>query len=269
MMRAAMESADVGYCYRHPDRETALACSQCGRFICPECMRPTPTGQRCPECVGKTRVIRPRVVAGVAPYVTYALIAINALVFLADQQGVFNSNRFDLWAPALANGEWYRLLTSMFLHANIAHIGLNMLSLYWIGPMVEARYGHVRYLALYIASGIVGGAGAMLLEPHFSVVGASGAIFGLLGAIGMILLRTTGSIAPIMPVLVLNLLFTFTSSGISKGGHLGGLVGGVAIAYAYEALESRRKGVGMAVAAAAGIAVAAAVVAIAAASRVA
>jgi membrane associated rhomboid family serine protease len=245
--------AELGHCYRHPDRETALRCSNCGRFICSQCMRPTPTGQRCPECVGRTTAMRPRSMANVTPVITYALIAINAFVYFGQVEGVVHESDYWLYGPAVANGEWYRLVTSMFLHASIIHIGSNMLVLYWVGPQLEARYGPARYLALYMASGVAGSLGSILLQPHAQAIGASGAIFGLFGAIAVVLLRTTGSIAPIVPLLVINLGLTFAVPGIAYGGHLGGLAGGVIVALAYEALASRRASVATQVAAAIGI----------------
>jgi membrane associated rhomboid family serine protease len=268
MMRA-MDDADLGYCYRHPDRETALRCSNCGRFICSQCMRPTPTGQRCPECVGRTTAYRPRSMANVTPVVTYGLIAANAIVYFMQTQNVIRDFDYYLYAPSVANGEWYRLVTSMFLHASILHIGSNMLVLYWVGPQLETRYGPARYLALYMGAGIAGGLGSFLLEPHVPVVGASGAIFGLFGAIAVVLLRTTGSIAPILPLLFINLALTFTVPGIAYGGHLGGLAGGVLIALVYESLQARRAGVPAAVLSAIAIGLAIAAVAIVQAGRIA
>jgi membrane associated rhomboid family serine protease len=268
MMPGAMDDVDVGHCYRHPDRETALACSQCGRMICPECMTPTPTGQRCPECVGRTRAIRPRAVAGTVPYVTYALMAINVLVYLVEQGGSFHWQDYDLYAPAVADGEWYRLITSAFLHAGTLHLGVNMLSLYWLGPPIEGRYGPGRFLALYLAAGVGGSAGVVLLQPHADALGASGAIFGLMGALGVVLLRTTGSLAPILPVLMINLFISF-SGGIAYGAHIGGLVGGAIVAFVYEEITQRRRGQASAIAAAVAMGLLAAAVAIVAAGRVA
>src|SRR5215204_1233081 len=122
-------------CYRHPGRETAVSCSSCGRPICPECMTPTPVGMRCPECASQ----RTRVVRGVgqadgfsrAP-ATYILIAINVVVFLLE---------IGLYGPFVAAGEWYRLVTSGFLHAGIIHIGFNMFLLFMLGRLLEPSLG--------------------------------------------------------------------------------------------------------------------------------
>jgi membrane associated rhomboid family serine protease len=229
-------------CYRHPGRETALSCSNCGRPICPECMTPTPVGQRCPECVGRTRVVRPRAVTG-EPRVTYALIAANVVVFLAlGGLGSFAGNptssqfyRFALYGPAVANGDWWRMVTSMFLHANLLHIGFNMYALYIFGPPLEQRFGGLRFAALYFVAGLWGSAGALLLSPNVPTVGASGAIFGLMGGL-VVVLRRHGArnMSGVGAIIFINLLLTFSISGISIGGHIGGLIGGILTAAVLE-----------------------------------
>jgi len=177
--------------------------------------------------------------------VTLALIVANCAVAVAEfavgRNASFTSNTiFDhgaLFASAccinghvvgVAHGDWWRLGTSMFLHASFLHIALNMFSLYWVGSILEQVIGHWRFLLLYLVSGIAGSAGALLWSPNVPTVGASGAIFGLLGALLILELRgrisTGGQIAALI---VINLVFTFAlSSSISVGGHLGGLVAG-------------------------------------------
>lgn len=227
-------------CYRHPDRETGVACSSCGRPICPDCMTPTPVGMRCPECASQ----RTRVVRGVgqeegfrATPATYVLIAINVVAFLvqiASGSGGFSEmggtvvRDFALFGPAVADGEWYRLVTAGFLHANLIHIGFNMFLLYMLGRLLEPSLGTPRFLALYFASLLAGSFGALFLEPDAFTIGASGAVFGLAGAV-FIIARGRGmeALANEIGILILiNLAFGFLVPRISVGGHVGGLIGG-------------------------------------------
>ncbi len=228
-------------CYRHPDRETGVSCSSCGRPICPDCMTPTPVGMRCPECASQ----RTKVTSGVgeasffssAP-ATAILIALNAVAFVAEiasGSGGFSVGHssiaidFGLYGPFVAEGEWYRLLTGGFLHASLFHLGFNMFALYFLGRMLEPSIGTPRFLAVYVASLFGGALGALLLDPNALTVGASGAIFGLFGAT-FVIARGRGFDAvasSIGIILVLNLALSFGSSSISLGGHLGGLVAGV------------------------------------------
>jgi membrane associated rhomboid family serine protease len=237
-----MGTTETETCYRHPDRETRVSCSSCGRPICPECMTPTPVGMRCPECARqRTRVVRnPTGTPGgleAAP-ATYVLIAINVIVFLVEiassggglgRVGGKVAEDFGLYGPFVAEGEWYRLVTSGFLHAGIVHIGFNMLLLFFLGRLLEPALGTPRFLALYFASLLAGSLGALIVEPNGLTVGASGAIFGLAGAT-FIIARGRGmdALASQIGFLILfNLVFSFSARNISVGGHVGGLVGGV------------------------------------------
>jgi membrane associated rhomboid family serine protease len=234
--------ADTQYCYRHPDRETGLSCSECGRPICVDCMTVAPVGIRCPDHAATGRPLaqtvkaarRPTIV-GDSTLVTKALIAFNVVFYLitvAQGAGVNSPggrlfNNFALYGPLVADGDWWRLVTSAFLHASLLHIMFNMLALWWIGGPLEAAIGHWRYLAIYAVSGLAGSAGALLAEPRAVTVGASGAIFGLLGAMVVVQWQSTGSIAgPATTLILVNLAITFAVPNISWGGHLGGLVGG-------------------------------------------
>jgi membrane associated rhomboid family serine protease len=235
------------YCYRHPDRETGLSCSECGRPICYECMTPAPVGLRCPEHSGKPQGIQKvtapaqRAVTGVGAQrinaVTMALIAINVAVYLAELasggtvSGTGNQifEKGALYAPLVAQGDWWRLVTAAFLHYGPFHLAINMYSLFFAGTLLEHVIGRWRFALLYLGSGIAGSAGAILLNPNSVTVGASGAIFGILGA--LFVLERLGQISTggqIAGLIVLNLVFTFVlSSFISVGGHVGGLIGGV------------------------------------------
>ena len=245
------------YCYRHPDRETGLSCSECGRPICYECMTPAAVGLRCPEHSGKPQGIQKvqRAVTGVGSRrgnaVTMTLIAINVAVVVAElasgRSTSFTNNTIFLHgslfaslsyngfsAPVgVAHGEWWRLVTSMFLHANFLHIAMNMYSLYFAGTILEQIIGRWRFALLYLASGIAGSAGALLWSPNTPTLGASGAIFGLLG--GLFVLERRGVIhsgGQIVGLIVLNLVFTFVlASYISVGAHVGGLLGGMALMF--------------------------------------
>jgi len=167
--------------------------------------------------------------------VTKTLIAINVAIYLigAVQGGGFNnpggSLYAKLWLDAydVHNGGWWRLIATAFLHANIIHIGFNMFALWVIGTPVEQYLGRARYIGLYVVAGLAGSAGALLQTPGVTV-GASGAIFGILGAMLIIEWQATGRLGgQAMTLIVINLIFSFTFAGISWGGHVGGLVGGI------------------------------------------
>jgi membrane associated rhomboid family serine protease len=248
--------AEVKHCYRHPDRETGLSCSDCGRPICVDCMTVAPVGIRCPDHAGgparpkmapqrAARRARSQVREG-EPIVTKILVAINILVYLAELAGgaginansgwifdhfslVANARYADGSLAGVAHGEWWRLITAAFLHYGPIHLGLNMLALWWLGSPVELALGRTRFLLLYLASGLAGSAGALVWSPNAITVGASGAIFGMLGA-GLILeYRATGSLAGnYLTLIIINLAFTLGFGGhISVGGHIGGLIAGI------------------------------------------
>jgi membrane associated rhomboid family serine protease len=219
-------------------------------------MTPTPVGMRCPECARqRTRVTRGAARPGSAEApATYVLIGLNVLAYLAEigsgaggLSGTSGSviGDFALQGNAVAEGEWYRLLTSGFLHAGLFHIGFNMFALFILGRLLEPAIGTVRFVALYFASLFAGAFGALLLSaPAELTVGASGAIFGLFGA-AFIVARGRGldTVASELGfILLLNLALTFGISGISIGGHLGGLVGGVICALVIIAGERGRLG---------------------------
>jgi membrane associated rhomboid family serine protease len=235
-------------CYRHPDRVTGLSCSECGRPICTECMTMAPVGLRCPEHSGKaqgvervTRGVRRAAFEGAGAKVTKALVAINVAVYVAElvTGGGVNGTGSTiylhgvLFGPLLDQGEWWRLLTAAFLHYGPVHLIMNMIGLYWFGSLLEERIGAARYLLLYLVSGLAGSAGALLWSNGFltPTVGASGAIFGILGA-GLVLEQQRDYVfgGSALGVILINFVLTFSISSISKGGHIGGLVGGIVCA---------------------------------------
>ena len=241
-------------CYRHPDRETGVSCSECGRGICPDCMVFAPVGIRCPEhsgqAQGAARVVRSvrRRSARYPGVVTTTLIAINVGVYLLQLAGGASVNANSGWiyehgalyGPLVAQGDWYRLLSAAFLHYGPIHLGMNMLALWWIGRPLEDWLGPVRYLLLYVVAGLAGSAGALIANPTAVTVGASGAIFGILGAAIVLERQQTYVLGgSAVTLLVLNLAFTFAVPGISIGGHLGGLAGGALAILALSQLGKR------------------------------
>jgi membrane associated rhomboid family serine protease len=226
-------------------------------------MTVAPVGLRCPEHAGGRRAAgrpignRGRIVAR-APHmplgrtealVTKALITVNVAIYLigAVQGGGINNpmppsilaNTHALYpklwldGPQLAQGDWWRLLTTMFLHANLLHIGFNMLALWWFGAPVEQYLGRARFLGLYFVAGLAGSAGALVQTPGITV-GASGAIFGVLGAMMILEWQATGRLGGnAMTLIVINLALSFAIANISIGGHIGGLIGGILATLAF------------------------------------
>jgi membrane associated rhomboid family serine protease len=239
----ATGNLDMATCYRHPDRETGLSCSVCERPICTDCATFAAVGIRCPEHSGKpqgvervARSVQRAHYEGTGALVTRALIAINIAVYLATiaTGGGINSDRGTIYehgvlaGPLVANGDYWRLLTSAFMHFGPLHLGFNMIMLWFIGAPLEERMGRGRFLLLYLVAGLAGSAGAILVSPCVFTAGASGAIFGLFGAALVLELQGVSIFGSwLFTVIILNLVFTFRSKGISVGGHIGGLIGGV------------------------------------------
>jgi membrane associated rhomboid family serine protease len=242
-------------------------------------MTPTPVGMRCPECSRQKTKVRTAATIRRDPQLTYVLIAINVIAFLAMAAGGGGLNArggavYDhgfLAAPLVADGEWWRIVTSGFLHAGLLHIAFNMYFLYFLGTLVEPEIGKVRFGAIYVVSLLGGSFGALLVSPNAATVGASGAVFGLMGA-AIIAMRARG-IDPMQSglgiTLLLNLGITFLIPGISIGGHVGGLVAGGIVGYLmFEIAERRRIGMAPVLGACAALTVALAIGCIAVASSV-
>jgi membrane associated rhomboid family serine protease len=225
-------------CYQHPDRRAGVRCQRCDRPICPSCMSQASVGFHCPECVrsGKQRVLTARHLR-TRPIVTQVIVAacVAAAVFEVVKAGPQPNGQElvdlgALFAPAVDGGEWWRLFTVGFLHANAIHLGFNMLVLWRLGAMLEPALGRVRFAAVYVVSLLAGSLGVLVVEPLAPTVGASAAVFGLVGA-AVVAQRAQGVNpleGPLGGLLMINLLFTFLIPGISIGGHLGGLAGGLA-----------------------------------------
>jgi membrane associated rhomboid family serine protease len=243
-------------CYRHPSRETGVSCSSCGRPICPDCMTTTAVGMRCPECAKQgTKVMRLRDTVS-RPRVTYALLAINVVAFLAEQ-GQFTIAGTEIHGKLIDEGvlfraaisvnhQYWRLISSGFLHENLLHIGFNMYLLYLLGLMLEPAIGSVRFAAVYFTSLLVGSFGALLATASPSL-GASGAIFGLMGAMVVELRARRLSVmeSGIGGLIIINLIFSFTFANISVGAHIGGLIGGALAGAAFRVAGDRYKALGL------------------------
>ena len=232
-----------------------MSCSDCGRGICPDCMTYGPVGIRCPDharsggkAAAPKRATRAatRSLSWTGAFVTFTLIGINVAVFLLEllMGAGIDTNRGwiyvhgVLYGPAVADGDWWRLATAPFLHYGPLHIAMNMLVLWFIGPALEQYFGHARYALVYAASGLAGSAGALIWSPNALTVGASGAIWGLMGAALVLEARRIWVFGgQAMGLVVINLLFTVLVPGVSIGGHIGGLIGGALCALAFSSLR--------------------------------
>jgi len=237
-------STQMQTCYRHSDRRAGVVCQRCDRPICPDCMRQASVGFHCPECTksGAQKIVHAGQLV-TKPIVTQALIAINVVVYLAGigpglqtrarfivDGGLIGSaiNPFTQQLIGVANGEWWRIVTSGFLHANLIHVGFNMFILFQLGRLLEPALGRGRFALVYGVSLVGGALGVLILDPDTFTVGASGAVFGMMG-VAVAVFRSRGISlfdTGLGATLVLNLAFTFTISGISIGGHIGGLATG-------------------------------------------
>ncbi|MFM9876332.1 MAG: rhomboid family intramembrane serine protease [Rhodoglobus sp.] len=243
--------ASRGVCYRHPDRQSFVLCQRCGRTICPQCQTQAAVGVHCPECVREARASAPRTRPAIltalrstgTPVVTYSIIVLCVVVFVAQNiPGTVGTlvDIFGAYRPRYTAQLPWTMLTSAFLHGSIPHIALNMFSLYIFGSILERSLGRGRFLALYLLSAFGGSVAVLLLAPDIKVVGASGAIFGLLGAF-FVIQRTLGANNPQLIVLiVLNLAIGFVPGlNIAWQAHIGGLVVGAAVAFAYLRTRNR------------------------------
>jgi membrane associated rhomboid family serine protease len=230
----------VPTCYRHPDRETWVRCQRCERPICPDCMRDAAVGFQCPECVAEgnrgLRQARSAFGGGVVrtTWVTWTVLVVNLVVF-ALQYVVPSIGGYLAMNPARVAflDQYYRLITAAFVHGGIFHILFNSWALYVIGPYLERAFGHARFIALYLVSALGGSVlGLWVDNPMTFTVGASGAIFGMFGAVFVVGRRLSLDVRGIAVLIAINLAITFIVPGISWSGHIGGLVTGAALAAA-------------------------------------
>ncbi|GAA4169420.1 rhomboid family intramembrane serine protease [Gryllotalpicola koreensis] len=244
--------ADSNVCYRHPNRQSFVVCQRCGRTICGECQTPAPVGVICPECMREARAsaprTRPEAIRRIGflsrsgqPVMTYVLMAVCIFVYILQSipgvgshitnallyagvysypTGTFGNYSFEPW----------RLLTSVFAHGGLLHIALNMYTLWIFGQILEPMIGKWRYLALFLISGVAGSVGMLLLAPYTGAVGASGAIFGMFGALVVVQRKLGGPIRQLIVLIVINLaigFFPIFGGNIAWQAHVGGLVGGL------------------------------------------
>ncbi|MGQ4490699.1 rhomboid family intramembrane serine protease [Streptomyces sp. 372A] len=272
-------------CYRHPSYETYVSCVRCERFICPDCMREAAVGHQCVECVkeGQRSIRQARTAFGgtvsrtAVPVVTYALIGLNVLAYLAEliRPGVVD--RFAMTGAGLTDagggqyvyveggypgfdvvgvvdGEWYRLLTGAFLHLppdgssfgslpfGVLHIVFNMYALWNLGRVVEEQLGRARFLALYLLSALGGSVLVYLISPGDEVVGASGAVFGLAAAFYVISRRLGRDMQAVNSFLAGFLVWMLLSAAFTSWeGHLGGLLAGAAVTVVYAYAPAGRR----------------------------
>ncbi|MEA2314752.1 MAG: hypothetical protein QOI03_1444 [Solirubrobacteraceae bacterium] len=220
-------------------------------------MTTTPVGMRCPECARqRTKVKRMRDV-GTAPQITVALIVVNVIAYIAEggglsfageasgsllRKGALLGSSELLPGQGVAHGQWWRILSGGFLHENLLHIGFNMWVLYYLGSMLEPALGRVRFAVIYFVSLLTGSLGVLLVSPHSITVGASGAVFGVMGAAAV---EMRARQIPLMQsgvgtLILINLVISFSIPGISWGGHVGGLIGGALVAWVLAQGERRR-----------------------------
>ena len=247
-------------CVRHPGRETGVRCTRCDRPACPACLREASIGYQCVDCIADDARSRLRsrsrssTIAWAPPggpsLVIPALIAINVAVFVFTvvQAGSLSHNSdaplFGQWAlqpAAVTHGDWWRLLTSGFLHIGPLHLAFNMIALWVIGRELERVLGRVRFLAVYLVS-LLGGSLVVYLfaNPLSDTAGASGAVFGLMGGLAVVLMRLRLSPRPALTIIVLNVVISFVVPNISILGHLGGLAFGAALTAAMVYAPNRR-----------------------------
>lgn len=263
---SANRQQDLPACVRHPDRPTGLRCVRCDRPACPDCLREASVGYQCVDCVneGAKTVRAPRTIGGARASsrsrslaVVPALIAINVAAFAAtaiQARSITENQTSEIFqegilVPALVSfGDWWRVLTSGFLHFGNyggygpVHLLFNMFALWVIGRDLEVALGRVRFLVVYLLA-LFGGSAAIMLfgDPLGAVAGASGAVYGLFGGIAVVVFRSKLNPAPVLTLIGINIFLSITLPGISLLGHVGGLViGALATAAMVYAPSARR-----------------------------
>jgi membrane associated rhomboid family serine protease len=254
-------------CYRHPSETTGVHCTRCGRPICPDCMHPAAVGYQCPECLREARKTAPRrrvrlrFILGRPGFITTSLLITNVVMFvlpviLSGGAALFGSSSarldeqlFNLGAMQpifIARGQYWRLFTAMFLHANLLHIAFNMYALYLFGYLVEGAFGKVRFIAIYFVGGFLASVTSYVFsDPRSLGVGASGAIFALLGAWVAYNYRRRGSAMASAQLrwagilIAINLFLGFSIASIDNFAHIGGLISGAAAGFVAEGFGPR------------------------------
>ncbi len=246
---APVAQEDETYCYGHPNRPTKLRCSRCDRYICGQCAIPASVGQHCPECVAEARKSAPKVRTAMAVNApaTRAIIGVTVAVYVLQ---IFMGDeliaRFGSATAEIAGGEFYRLLTSIFLHSplrsgfSILHVAFNMYILGIYGPQVEQTFGTKRFVFLYFATGFVASAVSYSMNSCIIGYGASGAVFGIVGVfVAYLYNRRSTTIAGMFLrdigfFIAINLMFGLSVSGVDNFAHIGGLLGGIALGAGFD-----------------------------------
>ncbi|WP_104089980.1 rhomboid family intramembrane serine protease [Cryobacterium sp. N19] len=245
-----LPASAANFCYRHPGRQSFILCQRCGRTICAECQTQAAVGVICPECMKEQRKNAPRTKPAVLtrltagkPAVTYSIIGITLVVYLL--QFVFGNQITNLLIYAgffsqPGSFEPWRMLTTALAHGSIFHVLLNMYTLWIFGQLLEPLLGRGRYLALYLLSALAGSLGVLFLaDPSTPVVGASGAIFGLMGAFLVIQRRLGGNATQLLVLVGINLVIGFIPGlNIAWQAHVGGIIGGAVLGLIF--VQTRR-----------------------------
>jgi membrane associated rhomboid family serine protease len=246
----APQTRSANYCYRHPDRPSWILCQRCGRTICPECQTQAAVGVHCPDCMRETResavperrpigrMLRPAATS-TRPIVTWSIIGLTVAIYLLQQLTGDYVTQMLTYYPVLTPWLPWTMLTAVLVHASIMHIALNMLSLFVLGPPLEQMLGRIRFVLLYVIAGFGGSVAVLWLSPNGGVLGASGAIFGLLGALLVIQRGLGANSGQLVLILVLNLAVGFFLPGISWQAHVGGLIAGGLVALIF--MRTRRR----------------------------
>jgi membrane associated rhomboid family serine protease len=237
-----VDTTEETFCYVHTSTPTKLRCSRCNRPICGRCAIPASVGQHCPDCVAAARKEAPKVRPAIqsnAPVVLAIIVACSG-IFLLQMMNAQVTVDYGMSPIAIAYfDEWWRLITATFLHSDgsFIHILFNMYVLYMYGPAVEQAYGHVRFAALYLVAGLAGSAASYAFsDPRIIGVGASGAIFGIVGVL-VVHFYNRGQrhlVNSLMGFIGLNLILGFVLPNIDNAAHIGGLIGGFALGYGFD-----------------------------------
>ncbi|KQO63843.1 rhomboid family intramembrane serine protease [Curtobacterium sp. Leaf261] len=249
----------ANYCYRHPDRQSFILCQRCGRTICTECQTPAAVGVHCPECVREQRAqfretrrtvgpsgftVARRRFSMVDQKATAVLIAVSVVIWVL--QLVTRPFGDPITAALQFNAAYigtqpWRLLTSLFVHGSVLHILFNMYTLFIFGRMLEQMVGAWRFLALFFLSGLFGSVAVAVLAPGTSVIGASGAIFGLFAAFFVLQRSLGGNAVQLLVIMGLNLVIGFIVPGIAWQAHVGGIVGGFLTGFVFTKTRNIRQ----------------------------
>ncbi|WP_329004631.1 rhomboid family intramembrane serine protease [Kribbella sp. NBC_00709] len=236
-------------CYRHPDRPAGVRCQRCDRPICPSCMNSAAVGFQCPSCfnegvrsVPRTRTSLGGIQRGNQQIVTYTILALNVLVFIAVHVGSPRILQDLVMVPVLTESEPWRLLTSAFTHVQIFHIFSNLFMLWQLGPPLEQMLGRLRFTVLYLLSALGGSVAVWILAaPGSATLGASGAVLGLVGAL-LVISRARGlDITWIIMYVAVTAVLSFVIPNVSWEGHLGGFIVGAALAWIYLQLSKPKR----------------------------